>query len=85
MKNILVPGFVANGYSPPWPSPSAAPDDPSSAFRLYLDRSMNSILGAGYQVTNDLASIDVVTVDLSLAVFADGFDWDTAAWSAVVP
>lgn len=59
VKNILIPGFVANGYSPPWPSPSAAPDDPSSAFRLYLDRSMNYILGAGYQVTNDYLKMDV--------------------------
>jgi hypothetical protein len=59
VKNILVPGFVSNGYSPPWPSPSAAPDDPSSAFRLYLDRSMNNILSAGYQVTNDYTKMDV--------------------------
>jgi len=59
VKNILIPAFVSNGYSPPWPSPSAAPDDPSSAFRVYLDRSMNYILSAGYQVTNDYAKMDV--------------------------
>ncbi len=59
VKNILIPGFVSNGYSPPWPSPSAAPDNSSSAFRLYLDRSMNNILSAGYQVTNDYTKMDV--------------------------
>ncbi|MBP7147545.1 MAG: DUF362 domain-containing protein [Acidobacteria bacterium] len=62
VKNILVPGFVENGYSPPWPTPSADPDDPSSAFRRYLDRSMNFILEKGYQVTNDLAAIDLVNL-----------------------
>lgn len=60
VKNILIPGFESNGYSPPWPSPSADPDDPSSSFRTYLDNSMNQLLDAGYPVTNDLAQIDVV-------------------------
>jgi hypothetical protein len=86
VTNILVPAFLDNGYAPPWPHPEATPDDPASDFRVYLDRSMSELLAAGYDVTNDLASIDVVTVDVSLAVFADGFDsGDTAAWSAVVP
>ena len=35
---------------------------------------MSQILGAGFKVTNDLDSIDVHTVDLSLAVFEDGFE-----------
>jgi len=59
VKNILVPGFLGNGYSPPWPTPSADPDLPSSAFRVYLDNSMNRLLAAGYEVTNDLTRIDV--------------------------
>jgi hypothetical protein len=62
-KNILIPAFLANGYSPPWPSPSADPDNPASAFRIYLDRSMNYLLAAGYQVTNDPGRIDVFTWD----------------------
>jgi hypothetical protein len=86
VTNILVPAFLDNGYSPPWPHPEATPDDPASDFRVYLDRSMSELLAAGYDATNDLASIDVATVDLSLAVFADGFEsGDTALWSALVP
>lgn len=59
VKNILVPGFLANGFTPPWPTPSADPDDPASAFRVYLDNSMTRILAAGLVVTNDLGQIDV--------------------------
>ncbi len=56
-SNILIPAFIENGYSPPWPSPSADPDDPASAFRQYLDNSMYQILDAGFDVTNDPAAI----------------------------
>jgi hypothetical protein len=59
VKNILIPGFVANGYAPPWPAPSADPDLPASAFRTYLDASMNRLLSTGHEVTNDYAQIDV--------------------------
>jgi hypothetical protein len=61
VKNILIPAFLANGYKPPWPSPSADPDIPTSAFRTYLDNSMNRILAAGYSVTNNLSLIDTLT------------------------
>jgi hypothetical protein len=61
VTNILIPGFLANGYSPPWPEPSADPEDASSDFREYLDNSMSWMLAAGYQVTNDLDQIDVHT------------------------
>ncbi len=57
-KNILIPAFLANGYTPPWPYPSADPDNPSSMFRIYLDNSMDKMLAAGYDVTNNLMSID---------------------------
>jgi hypothetical protein len=60
-KNILIPAFIDNEYSPPWPYPSADPDDPSSAFRNYLDNSMTYILAAGYDATNDESQIDAVT------------------------
>jgi hypothetical protein len=59
VKNILVPAFLANGFSPPWPSPSADPDLPSGAFRTYLDNSMNQLLAAGKLVTNDYAQMDL--------------------------
>ena len=59
VKNILIEGFLDNGFTPPWPTPSADPDDPASAFRVYLDNSMYQMLQAGYTVTNDPAQIDV--------------------------
>jgi len=58
VKNILIPAFIANGYSPPWPTPSADPDDPASAFRQYLDNAMSEMIAAGATVTNDLDQID---------------------------
>jgi hypothetical protein len=61
VKYILIPAFIANGHNgPPWPYPSANPDDPASAFRQYLDNSMNYILAAGYDVTNDLSQVELV-------------------------
>lgn len=60
VKNILVPAFEANGHTPPWPAPSADPDDPTSAFREYLDNSMGYLLAAGWDVTNDPQHIDAV-------------------------
>jgi len=62
VKQILIPTFLDNGYTPPWPYPSADPDDPTSAFRTYLDASMNHILAAGYSVTNDVDSIDEIAL-----------------------
>lgn len=86
VTNILIPTFLDNGYLPPWPEPDITPDDPESDFRVYLDRSMSQLLTAGYDVTNDLASIDVLSVDLARAIFSDGFDsGDTGSWSAAVP
>jgi len=63
VKNILIPAFQMNGYSPPWPYPSADPDDPSSAFREYLDNSMSYLLAAGYDVTNDFAQINGIDAE----------------------
>jgi uncharacterized protein (DUF362 family) len=60
-RNILIPAFLAGGYSPPWPVPSADPDDPDGAFRNYLDNSMDRILAAGVPVTNDPDAIDSFT------------------------
>ena len=58
VKNILIPGFLARGYLPPWPDPSADPDDSTGAFRQYLDNSMYQLLAAGHTVTNDTTQID---------------------------
>lgn len=59
VKNILIPGFISNGYSPPWPQPSADPDIPTSAFRTYLDNSMDLLLDTGHDVTNLYDDMDV--------------------------
>jgi hypothetical protein len=59
VSEILIPEFLARGFSPPWPQPSADPDDPGGKFRIYLDNSMDQLLAAGFSVTNDLDSIDV--------------------------
>ncbi len=76
VKNILIPAFTDNGYSPPWPSPSADPDLPGSAFRQYLDNSMYQILAAGYEVTNNLDQIDVLTGNGSAGDFDGDSDVD---------
>ena len=59
--NILIPAFLDNGYSPPWPRPDPDPENPNSIFRNYLDRSMEWLLADGYSVTNDIDSIDAYT------------------------
>jgi len=61
VKNILIPAFVENGYSAPWPYPSADPDNASSEFREYLDNSLSYMLSAGIEATNDLGMIDTFT------------------------
>jgi hypothetical protein len=68
VRNILVPAFEMDGYPPePLPAPSADPEDPDSAFRTYIDNSMEALLAAGLEVTNDLDAIDVVGADASRA------------------
>jgi len=93
VKNILIPTFIENGFSPPWPYPSADPDNPGSEFREYLDRSMNYMLNAGYEVTNDLGQIDIIAQGppgeasdpsgsrspLTIARLDDGYELD---WSS---
>jgi len=68
VRNILVPAFEILGFPPePLPRPSADPDDPESAFRTYLDNSMQQLLEGGYAVTNDVAAIDVFSANASRA------------------
>ncbi len=87
VTEVLIPAFISNGHSPPWPQPDATPDDPSSDFRTYLDASMSQMLAAGYDVTNDLDQIDVFSWDgVQGPIFADGFEsGDTSIWSEVTP
>jgi len=86
VTNILIPGFLDNGFTPPWPQPDAMPDDPSSDFRQYLDASMSALLTAGFSATNDLGQIDLTSLDLGGALFMDGFESGaTDSWSETQP
>ena len=86
VTNILIPGFLSNGFTPPWPEPDATPDDPTSDFRQYLDASMSALLIGGYQATNDLAQIDLFSADATGALFADDFESGaTTTWSSTTP
>jgi hypothetical protein len=55
--HIMVPTIIANGYSS---YPMQDPLNPGSIFRTYLDRTMNELLAAGIEVTNDPAQITAV-------------------------
>lgn len=83
-NEILIPAFINNGFDPPWPSPSADPSDPNSAFRNYIDNSMSWLLDAGFTVTNDMAQIQEYSWDgiTPLGIFSDGFEsGQTSAWT----
>ena len=54
VANILVPTILDNGFTS---YPAQDPENPSSTFRSYLDLSMNEILLAGIDVTNDLGAV----------------------------
>jgi hypothetical protein len=82
VTSILIPGFLGNGFTPPWPQPDATPDDPSSDFRQYLDASMSALIAGGYPATNDLDQIDLYSADATGLIFTDGFEsGDATAWS----
>jgi uncharacterized protein (DUF362 family) len=84
VKNILIPAFLDNGFTPPWPTPSADPDDSTSEFRNYLDRSMYQMLDAGFLVTNDTTRIDALrgngaAGDFDADVDVDSLDYEQFA------
>ncbi|MFZ1946723.1 MAG: DUF362 domain-containing protein [bacterium] len=81
VKHILVPGFLSNGFAPPWPEPSADPDDSTSDFRVYLDNSMYELLGAGEVVTNDTTLIDAWTSSGRAGDFDQDADIDSADYN----
>lgn len=84
VKNILISAFLDNGFTPPWPTPSADPDDPESEFREYLDNSLYWLLDAGFDATNDFDRIDAY--GLTVPFFADDFETgDVSVWSVSLP
>jgi hypothetical protein len=84
VKNILIPAFIANGYLPPWPAPSADPYDSTSKFRQYLDNSMYQILAAGFSVTNDTTRIDALTSSGRAGDFDQDADVDSSDYDQFV-
>ncbi len=58
-KYILIPQIIANGYSVSDYGSTQDPDNSDSTFRQYLDRSMNELLAAGIETTNDYSTINV--------------------------
>ncbi len=56
-KYIMMPQIIANGYSSDSYYATQDPDNPDSVFRNYLDLSMNELLLAGINATNDYESV----------------------------
>jgi hypothetical protein len=59
VKHVMIPEIVANGYSYDAYHDTQDPDNPESTFRRYLDLSMNELILARIDTTNDPESIDV--------------------------
>lgn len=57
VKHILMPQIIANGYAASDYSGRQDPDNPASVFRQYLDLSMNELIRAGLNTTNDYRSV----------------------------
>jgi uncharacterized protein (DUF362 family) len=56
---IMIPAIIENGYSWDAYHGTQDPDNPDSVFRRYLDRSMNELLLAGIDTTNDPDAVDL--------------------------
>jgi hypothetical protein len=58
-KFIMIPQILENGYSYDDYHLTQDPDNPESTFRRYLDLSMNELLAAGIDTTNDYDAVDL--------------------------
>ncbi len=58
-KFVMIPAILQNGYSLGDYNATQNPDNPASAFRQYLDRSMNELLLGGIVTTNDYNAVHV--------------------------
>jgi uncharacterized protein (DUF362 family) len=61
VKNVLSPQVIANGYTAEQYGFRLDPDDPTSIFRAYLDKSMSEMLAAGIDATNDYRAVALHT------------------------
>jgi hypothetical protein len=58
-KHVMIPQIIENGYSYDSYHDTQDPDNPESTFRRYLDLSMNELLLAGIDTTNDPESVNL--------------------------
>lgn len=56
-KYIMLPQIIENGYTDADYHTRQDPDNPTSRFRNYMDRSMNELLAAGIDSTNDYNAV----------------------------
>ncbi len=56
-KYIMMPQIIENGYTYADYHTRQDPDNPASRFRNYIDRSMNELLAAGIDSTNDYDAV----------------------------
>lgn len=56
-KHIMIPQIIANGYNVNNYGATQDPDNPASEFRIYLDLTMNELLFAGIDTTNNYDAV----------------------------
>ncbi len=78
-KYILIPQIIENGWSESTYYTTQNPDNPDSMFSRYLRLSMNELLAAGIDATNDYNSVDlhVWTGDYDLDGSVDQVDYQS--------
>ncbi len=58
-KYIMMPQIIENGYTPQDYGDRQNPDNPAGKFRIYLDLSMNEMLIAGIEITNQYEAVEL--------------------------
>ena len=81
VKHIMIPQIIEDGFTFDSYHWTQDPDNPDSDFRRYLDRSMNEMLLAGMDTTNDVEAINlhVWVGDLDRDGDVDGGDFGEIA------
>jgi uncharacterized protein (DUF362 family) len=87
VKNVIIPQIIDNGYDYASYHNTQDPDNLDSTFRLYLDRSMNELLLAGIDTTNDLDAINLHAWygDVDRDGDVDTLDYADLAWCLTGP
>lgn len=85
--HVLIPEIIANGYGYESYATTQDPDNSSSVFRTYLDRSLSEMVAGGIESTNQLGAIEahVWAGDADLDGDLDTFDWSDLALCAAGP